>query len=248
MSWRDGERAVRAFALRCDYIAAATTLGGRGSLIMRPPRPKRLWGRRTFLVDPGFQLKYSLILGSAGVAVGFACAATMHLVHRRLFADLTLPPALVAELSARNLELLWIVTATAVLCGVLLALLGVIITHKIAGPVYALTQSAAALAQGRYPVTRSLRKSDELKDFFELFQKSIDLLRAREIEEAFRIEELLLKLSPLKDVDGVDEAMKSLRVIKEAKAAAIGHLGDSEAESESSGEDPSVATSQENGG
>ena len=183
---------------------------------MRPPRPKMFWGRRTFLVDPGFQLKYSLILGGAGVVAGLACAATMHLAHRQLLADLSLPPALVAELSSRNQELLWIVMATALLSGILLALLGVFITHKIAGPVYALTQSAASLAQGRYPMTRSLRKSDELKDFFELFQKSIDSLRAREIEEAFRIEELLLKLSLVQHVDGIDEAMKSLQAMKEA--------------------------------
>src|SRR5262249_11047193 len=119
---------------------------------------------------------------------------------------------------------------------------------KIAGPVYALTQSAAALAQGRYPLSRSLRKSDELKDFFELFQKSIDSLRAREVEEAFRIEELLLKLSLLKDADGVDEAMKSLRAIKDAKSAAIGKLAGADTASESSVEHPSMVTAQESGG
>ena len=238
---------LSAASLHCDYIASATTLGERGSLLMRPPRPRILWGRRTFLVDPAFQLKYSLILGGAGLAAGLACAATMHLVRIRLLADLSLPPALVAELSSRNLQLFWLVAATAVACGVLLALLGVFITHKIAGPVYALTQSAAALAQGRYPLTRSLRKSDELKDFFELFQKSIVSLRAREIEEAFRIEELLSKLTPLKHVEGVGEALSSLRAIKEAKVAAIGQLGGGEPGSESIAEEPSVVTSQGNG-
>src|SRR5262249_59867115 len=132
---------LSAASLHCACIGSATTLGERGSLLMRPPRPRILWGRRTFLVDPAFQLKSSLILGGAGLAAGLACAATMHLVRIRLLADLSLPPALVAELSSRNLPLFLLVAATPVACGGLLPLLWGFFTPKISRPVFPLTPS-----------------------------------------------------------------------------------------------------------
>src|SRR5262249_16170096 len=80
---------------------------------------------------------------------------------------------------------------------VILALLGLFFTHRIAGPVYAMTRYATALAEGHYPALRSLRQKDELRDFFDLFRKSIEFWRARDIEDAFRIEEAMWKLSPV---------------------------------------------------
>src|SRR5262249_61116291 len=104
---------LSAASLHCDYIAPATTLGERGLLLMRPPRPRILWGRRTFLVDPAFQLKYSLILGGAGLAAGLAFAPAMHLGRIRLLPDLGLPPAPVGGLSSSQLQLFFPVAAPA---------------------------------------------------------------------------------------------------------------------------------------
>jgi hypothetical protein len=189
------------------------------------------WGRRTFLVDRSFQLKYSFILGAVGALIGVICALTMYLVRRRLLADISLPPALVAELTSVNVHVTWVVLVVAVLCGIALGVFGILLTHRIAGPIYALTHSVAALARGRYPLVRPIRRSDELKDFFELFRKSIESLRAREVEEIFRIEELILELSAIKGV-AVEKAVKSLRTLKQTKSASIGHLGAADPELE----------------
>jgi methyl-accepting chemotaxis protein len=187
------------------------------------------WGRRTFLVDPSFQLKYSFILGAIGVLIGVICAVTMYLVRRRLLADISLSPALIEELTSVNRHVTWVVLIVAILCGVVLGVFGLLITHRIAGPIYALTQFVAALARGRYPLVRPIRRSDELKDFFELFRKSVESLRAREVEEIFRIEELILELSAVKGA-AVENAVKSLRMLKQNKVASIGHLGEPDPE------------------
>lgn len=189
------------------------------------------WGRRTFLVDPSFQLKYSFILGAIGALIGVICALTMYLVRRRLLGEISLPPALAEELTSVNLRVTWVVLVVALLCGVVLGVFGILITHRIAGPIYALTQFVAALARGRYPLVRPIRRSDELKDFFELFHKSVEALRARELEQIFRIEELILELSAIKGV-AVENAVKSLRMLKQTKAASIGHLGPADPELE----------------
>ena len=187
------------------------------------------WGRRTFLVDRSFQLKYSFILGAIGVLIGVICAVTMYLVQRRLLSDISLPPALIEELTSINRQVTWVVMIIALLCGVVLGLFGLLITHRIAGPIYALTQFVAALALGRYPLVRPIRKSDELKDFFELFRRSVESLRAREVEEIFRIEELILELSAIKGA-AVENAVKSLRMLKQTKVTSIGHLGEPDPE------------------
>lgn len=189
------------------------------------------WGRRMFLVDPSFQLKYSFILGAIGALIGVICAVTMYLIRRRLLAEISLPPALVEELTSVNRQVTWVVLVVAILCGVALGVFGILITHRIAGPIYALTQFVAALARGRYPLVRPIRRSDELKDFFELFRKSVESLRAREVEEIFRLEELILELSAIKGV-AVENAVKSLRKLKQNKVASIGHLGEADPELE----------------
>ena len=203
-----------------------------------------------FLVDRSFQLKYSFILGAAGALIGVICTLTMYVVRQRLQADISLPPALVVELASRNHHVIYVVLFVAILCGAALGGLGIFITHRVAGPVYALTQFVAALARGRYPLVRPIRRRDELKDFFELFHKSVESLRAREVEEIFRIEELILQLSAIKGVSAVDKAVKSLRALKQSKVASIGHLGAEDPESEVERQilAPALAHSEKAGG
>jgi hypothetical protein len=188
------------------------------------PKNKRLfWGRRLLLIDRSFQLKYAGILSLIGMlVVGFG-AFVQEVFRAQLLSDLALPSALRFELAARHTRALWVsVSVVSAATAIGLGLLGIIITHRIAGPVYAMTQFAAALARGRYPLIRPLRKADELKDFYELFQKSVASLRAREVEEIFRLEDAIQKLSgPNLQVL---EVVGSLRKLKAAKLAATGRL------------------------
>ncbi len=187
------------------------------------PKTQRLfWGRRLFLIDRGFQLKYAGILSLIGVLVVGFSAFVQEIFRARLLSGLALPSALRLELAAHHTQALWVSVGVSAATAIGLGLLGIIITHRIAGPVYAMTQFAAALARGRYPLIRPLRKADELKDFYELFQKSVESLRAREVEEIFRLEDAIQKLSGPKLQ--VLEAVGSLRKLKEAKLAATGRL------------------------
>src|SRR5262249_24650487 len=107
---------------------------------------------------------------------------------------------------------------------VILALLGLFFTHRIAGPVYAMTRYATALAEGHYPALRSLRQKDELRDFFDLFRKSIEFLRARDIEDAFRIEEAMVKLSPVASTAESKAGLAELETLHHRKREAANLL------------------------
>ncbi|HXN40786.1 MAG TPA: signal protein [Myxococcaceae bacterium] len=180
------------------------------------------WGRRLFLLDRAFQLKYAGILALIGMLVVGFSSLVQEIFRAQSLSDLALPSALRLELATRHTQALWVSVGVSAATAIGLGLLGIVITHRIAGPVFAMSQFAAALARGRYPLIRPLRKGDELRDFYDLFQKSVDSLRAREVEEIYRLEEALQELCGPNPQ--VVEVVGSLRQMKEAKLAATGRM------------------------
>ncbi|OHD70285.1 MAG: hypothetical protein A2W19_07300 [Spirochaetes bacterium RBG_16_49_21] len=64
--------------------------------------------------------------------------------------------------------------------GVILFLVLIRKTHQIAGPVYVMTGYLQDMIAGKYPTTRSLRKKDELQNFYSLFCKMLDAARNKD--------------------------------------------------------------------
>ena len=54
---------------------------------------------------------------------------------------------------------------------------GIVVTHKVAGPIFKMKRHLGEVAEGKYQVPWSLRKGDELVDFFETFRKMVVALR-----------------------------------------------------------------------
>lgn len=71
---------------------------------------------------------------------------------------------------------------------VLIGLLGIFITHKVAGPVFKMKLLLKRVAQGELNFPRhGLRKGDELGHFFEAFVKMADDSKARQTDEVERL-------------------------------------------------------------
>src|SRR5690349_2034429 len=109
--------------------------------------------RRTYVVDRRFQLKYTLLLVGVGVLVAALFGTMMFLVHRS---------ALRAYIEGRgtagaSATLVWVMVALGVAMAAALSLIGVIITHRVAGPVHVMNHYLDVLARGRYPMMRPLR-------------------------------------------------------------------------------------------
>ncbi len=66
-----------------------------------------------------------------------------------------------------------------VLQGVILFIMIIKITHRISGPVYVMSGYMKEIIEGRIPVTRELRKKDEMKDFYKLFSEMVESLKNR---------------------------------------------------------------------
>lgn len=136
--------------------------------------------RRVFLVDRTFQLKYALLMAGAGALVAIIFGLWLHQAHAQVIEIAGLDPALREELARGDRQLLTAFGGIAALLALALGLMGVVMTHRIAGPVAVMGHYVQVLARGAFPRMRTLRKTDELRTFFQVFIDAVDGLKARE--------------------------------------------------------------------
>jgi hypothetical protein len=74
---------------------------------------------------------------------------------------------------------------------VVLAAYGIVLTHKVAGPLFKITGHLDKMRDGKLGVVYNLRKGDQLVDFFDHFKSAHDALRARTQEDIALIDRAL---------------------------------------------------------
>jgi hypothetical protein len=150
--------------------------------------------RRQVLVDRGFQLKYALAMGAAGLVVAGIFGLWLHQTHAQAIAILAPDPETRALLAGSDRTLLGVLAVVAALLAGALALLGVVITHRVAGPVFVMGHYLRVLSEGRFPRMRTLRRSDELKSFFQTFIDAVEAMKAREARHASVLEDAVARM------------------------------------------------------
>ncbi|MGI5860741.1 MAG: hypothetical protein ACOX6T_01650 [Myxococcales bacterium] len=147
-------------------------------------------GRRQYLIDRAFQLKYTIILVVVGAAISLLFGAMMYQAHVEATQMMDLPDRFREAVAERDSALLWLVMAIAVVMAVALGLFGVLVTHRVAGPIYVFSHYLRVLGEGRFPKLRPLRKNDELKGFYEIFHEAVLSMREREKANGEQLKEL----------------------------------------------------------
>jgi hypothetical protein len=150
--------------------------------------------RRVYLVDRGFQLKYTLLLMGAGLLVALVFGLWIWQAHLQSIELVAVDPALRPVVEAGNRQLLFVFLGIAGLMAAALGLLGLLVTHRVAGPIFVMGHYMSVLAQGRYPRMRTLRRSDELKGFFQLFLEAVTALKGREARHATLLEDAVARM------------------------------------------------------
>src|SRR5262245_1712929 len=79
----------------------------------------------------------------------------------------------------------------ALVMALVLSLVGLLVSHRVAGPMRVLRGQLRQLAEGAFPRWRPLRSHDELRDVFAEFHATVDALRRREHEEVAALESAL---------------------------------------------------------
>ena len=78
--------------------------------------------------------------------------------------------ARIAEVGSGKRRILYVMIASGVLLTLGLAVFGIKMTHRVAGPLYKVTLYLAKLREGRYDKVYDLRKGDQLVEFYEHFK------------------------------------------------------------------------------
>ncbi len=194
--------------------------------------------RRNYLIDRSFQLKYTLIMVVVGAAISLLFGAMMYQAHLETTQLMSLPDAVRATVAAQDATLLWLMAAISLVMALALGLIGVLITHRIAGPIYVFSHYIALIGEGRFPRIRPLRRADELKGFHDVFENAVARMREREKAEGKALQEIATSLEGAaarggEDAEGLRLCSSRLRELSSRKLEAA--AGDDPSRDESKG-------------
>ncbi len=184
-------------------------------------RPRR---RMVPVVDARFQWKYTLLIMALGVGLTAIMGGLIydaHIDNTRLL-DLANPQVQSEVVRGDQIILLYLI-ALVVVMGVGLGFWGLIVTHRIAGPLYIVARYLSVLAGGRYPDMRPLRKRDELHEFFSAFEEAVNAMRNRDMMTLREIDGLLSEAK--KGGGAADQVGKVLQRYRDQLADSLGETG-----------------------
>jgi signal transduction histidine kinase len=99
---------------------------------------------------------------------------------------------------------------------VALTIWGIIITHRVAGPLFIISRQLVDIAEGRYPKMRPLRKKDELHSFYATMNRMVSSLKQNEEDEINVITSIIDKIESTASTETLD-TLKKLRSDKMKK-------------------------------
>lgn len=145
--------------------------------------------RRTYLIKTGLQLRYMGIIISTMLLVAFGVGWTIYHTSWSRIAnteDLTIDKLAGIFDAVNSILMKWIVVFILVI-----AILSIFVSHKIAGPVYRLEETARKIASGDLTYQIHLRHGDELQDLQEAFNQMSDSLRKMVAKDREVIDKLI---------------------------------------------------------
>lgn len=182
-----------------------------------------MWRRRPRIVDPGLQLKYSIIIALFGTIISLTFCSLLYfqsLETQNEAAEVCGIDA-AGHFATRGATITrYMVTATAMV-SLFLIVFGIIVTHRVAGPLFVMNRYLKALGEGQIPTTRPLRKKDELQEFYSNLLVVIESLRRQATADAKDLGTVVERLSPVASGAEAREAIETVRRIRERNEQAI---------------------------
>lgn len=137
----------------------------------------RSYQRRRWLVAPAYQLRV------VGMLVGFLCAVvvvTLGLVYLALWSTLqTLELWHETVFVAVFKSVAWTITLELLVAIPAIMVMGVLMTHRVVGPLGRITAALDRISQGQYDVRLVLRKGDVLSELANAINRTAAALQRR---------------------------------------------------------------------
>lgn len=175
-----------------------------------PAAPRSNHKRRllNYLLDPKLQLRYVLVVTILSAAIAGTLGFMIYQQHRAASESIEEDMKVLAQKSdehdfqeeiADNLEhadrqLVYKMGAMGLALVMILSMFLLVMTHKVAGPLYKVSLYFERMADGRLGVITPLRHGDMLQDFFAEFKAMHESLRARAAADADAMERAVAAL------------------------------------------------------
>jgi hypothetical protein len=180
---------------------------------------------RNYLLDVGLQLRYTMTIVIVAVFLTAGLGYKMYQATRDIskvielsgMADPSVADELQGQFAASDRWVLWGIVGFGVVLVISIGAVGILITHKVAGPLFKISSFFARIRDNRIgPLPASLRKGDELQEFYASFLDMHQALRLRTEEEARTLGEIVSSLET-GGAAGAQKALEELRQIRRRK-------------------------------
>lgn len=189
-----------------------------------PPGGRHQRRMRSLLLDRRFQLKYTgMILGLAtliSAVLGTFLFRKVRENSRLLELEGGVDALFQAQLADADNAVLLTIVGSFVIFLVLLTVLSIFITHRMAGPIYVMRRHVKTLARGSIPQIRALRRGDEFGDFYETLVRAVAAIEHRTHEEVAVMSDALEALKA-SDAPQAQRAVRDLSALLEKKKATL---------------------------
>ena len=152
---------------------------------------------RRYLIDKKFQMKYTMIVVAFSALMFAAFGYKLYSKELEKTKILQIQNLDVAGLvSSQDFQMIYYLIGLFVLQVVGLVLLGILLTHRIAGPVYRVHRYLEEVAEtGKLKPLQGIRSRDEFHEFFDSLSNVITKVQARTEEQRQKLENLKKSLN-----------------------------------------------------
>jgi len=171
---------------------------------------------KNYLLNRPFQLKYAaMVVGLSSilsVGLGFFVLSQMNENTRMLRLQAEFDPVIAAELASSDANTTLGLVLGLLAFNFLLFLGSIVVTHRMAGPVFVLGRCVRMVAQGRLPIVRKLRKHDEFRELHAAVVGMVEQLSKETSEDIERLQAALAELpADAESRDALAERVRALR-------------------------------------
>ena len=147
------------------------------------------------VVDKAFQYKYTAIIicivAVVSAVLGYLLLQSYWEMNRIM--DLALESPEISDKVNEDdaLRVFYISLVFLVLEVLALGVMGLIITHRVCGPVFVIQRHLTTMLDGKYPRTRPLRQGDEFRETFKVFTAVVESLKKRDADEVEKLNQAI---------------------------------------------------------
>jgi hypothetical protein len=185
---------------------------------------------RNYLLDVGLQLRYTATIVVVAIfltaGLGFKMYQATRDVSKVILWTSLVDPSSADELQSQfansDRVVLWGIVGFGVVLVLSIGAVGILITHKVAGPLYKIATFFGRVRDNRLgPAPANLRKGDELQEFYSAFKEMHQSIRARTEDDVRLLGAAVATLETAGSSPAIQRALEDLRDLRKRKEESL---------------------------